>query len=344
MGSLTRRRLAAQWLCLAVVLVATVARTIGPLNPHALALWSLDYRFGFVRRGLAGSMLSFARRATGGGDVLTLATPISFATFVLWGAALLRVTGIIARRHLWSPSVTLLSCAMLSSSYVVMHGYLVGYPDIATVVLGVAAIGLVVGEAVPPTRWFFAGALLSVATLLHEHALVLIYPTLWLVWFTHTRVERTHVARCAGLAMPVLAGLLLLASEQVLDRSAFRAAFDARLASQTATQSAEARDIAGFMATSVPEFLREQLTLFPRRLVSTFAVWHVWPQIGLTLLFLLRAGAVHTPALAVVLLIVTLAPWSLHAVAWDTDMRSCRRGWRCGPAACASRSGSPARR
>jgi hypothetical protein len=111
------RRLEA-WTRLGLVvwaMVITMARAVRPPNDFAEAHWLLDYRFGFIRRGFAGSLLSLASSTGLSGQSERVIAALAFLAFglpmlaLLWAAARVVCSGA-------DPGVTFAAAAVFASS------------------------------------------------------------------------------------------------------------------------------------------------------------------------------------------------------------------------------------
>src|SRR6185369_16556609 len=82
-------------------LAATAARAVRLPNDFAEAHWLLDYRYGFIKRGLAGSVLNLAVRFGLHVSASTIAW-IAGVVFAALMATLLAISGRILARLAWS--------------------------------------------------------------------------------------------------------------------------------------------------------------------------------------------------------------------------------------------------
>ena len=135
--------------------VVTLGRTLRWPNDWAEAHWLLDYRFGFVKRGLLGQLLQWAV-APFGGEVgegaIRAVSAAAFAAFVvLLGYTVWRVL----RATAFAPGAVAVAAAFVASPFLVMTGHLVGYFDHVVFALGIVSIWLVL------RRRPWAGALLQ---------------------------------------------------------------------------------------------------------------------------------------------------------------------------------------
>jgi hypothetical protein len=312
------RRLEA-WTRLGLVvwaMVITMARAVRPPNDFAEAHWLLDYRFGFIKRGFAGSLLSLASSAGLPGPSERVIAALAFLGLGL----LLLVLLWAAARAVWSdadPGVTFAAAAVFASSpFIVMAAHFMGYLDHLLVVAAFAAAWLA-----RDGRLWTAAAMAAVGVLLHESFVLVGLPLVLLgASLRPAGVGRFRAAGLVPFALPVCAALALWASEVfVLDRVALRGQLEARLSAFPF--------VGGDMNLFVPEWLTtDTLATWERQ---RHAFWrHVSDPNLLRLMapsaaFLVLATGALAPAgwrgrRALAAAAVVLAPLLLHAVAWDT--------------------------
>jgi hypothetical protein len=297
-------------------MVITMARAVRPPNDFAEAHWLLDYRFGFIKRGFAGSLLSLASSAGLPGPSERVIAALAFLGLGL----LLLVLLWAAARAVWSdadPGVTFAAAAVFASSpFIVMAAHFMGYLDHLLVVAAFAAAWLA-----RDGRLWTAAAIAAVGVLLHESFVLVGLPLVLLgASLRPAGFGRFRAAGLVPFALPVCAALALWASEVfVLDRVALRGQLEARLSAFPF--------VGGDMNLFVPEWLTtDTLATWERQ---RHAFWrHVSDPNLLRLMapsaaFLVLATGALAPAgwrgrRALAAAAVVLAPLLLHAVAWDT--------------------------
>ncbi|MEZ6037582.1 MAG: hypothetical protein R3F29_08880 [Planctomycetota bacterium] len=153
------------------LLAVTLGRTLRWPNDWAEAHWLLDYRFGFVKRGLLGQLLQWAAAPFGGevgeGAIRAVSAVAAVGFVVLLGWTVWRVL----RATAFAPGAVAVAAAFVASPFLVMTGHLVGYYDHVVFAVGIVSIWLVL------RRRPWLGALLQAGSLLaHEACIVLIFP------------------------------------------------------------------------------------------------------------------------------------------------------------------------
>jgi len=294
----------------------TMARAVRYPNDFAEAHWLLDYRFGLIKRGLAGSLLWLVSRMGLGDPSERLVTVVAVTAFaalllvLLWAAWRLASSGA-------DPGVAFASAAVLATSpFVVMAAHFMGYLDHLFLVAAFAAAWLARSG-----RIWAASAIGFVGVLLHESFVLTGLPLVLFGAAMRPGPRRQAGLRALGpLALPLLAALALWVSETfLLNRAVLRGQLTARLSAFPF--------IGGDMNLFVPEWLT----------TGTLATWQeqhhaLWQHLSdanllrlmvPSALFLVLACVALAPAglrvrRAVGSALVVGAPLLMHAVAWDT--------------------------
>src|SRR5438128_103780 len=175
-------------------LVVSCLRAVRLPNDFSKEHWVIDYRFGFVKRGLVGSLISLATGATRTRPTEQLIVVASGVLFVGFCAVLMAVGLRIIKSSGWSTTAIVTVLVFLSSPFIVMSAHLIGYFDNIVIVLTVASLVLLLRGQI-----WFAAALQAVAILVHETSLLVGFPVFCLAWLLVNRNRR----RTAGAVLPV---------------------------------------------------------------------------------------------------------------------------------------------
>ena len=314
MGTLeawTRRGLVA-W-----AMVITMARAIRYPNDFAEAHWLLDYRFGFIKRGLAGSVLSLASSAGLVAPSARTLAVVGIAVFAAFILLLLRAASRLVSSDA-DPAVLFAMAAVFASSpFIVTTAHFMGYLD--HVFLAAAFGGAWLARS---GRWWHAAVVAACGVLVHE-SFVLVGLPLVLLGAIVRPAAGTRTGRPAAwplLALPLLAAAALWASETfLLDRVVLRNQIAARLSAFPF--------VGGDMNLFVPDWLttgtlanwRDQRHAFWRHLSDPNLLRLMVPSAAL---LVLAAAAVSPPGTrgrrGLAVAAAALSPLLLHAVAWDT--------------------------
>jgi len=307
-----------QWTRLGLVawaMAITMARAVRYPNDFAEAHWLLDYRFGLIKRGLAGSLLSLASITGLDAQSERAVTAAAFTALAVFVLVLLRAASHLVASDA-EPGVALAAAAVFATSpFVVMAAHFVGYLDHLFLAAAFTAAWLARSG-----RVWGAAALAAVGVLVHESFVLVGLP---LVLFG-TSLRPGARGRMGGtllpFVLPALAAFALWASETfLLDRGLLRGQLGARLSAFSF--------VGGDMNLFVPEWLT----------TGTLATWQsqrhaFWRHLGdpnlLRLMvpsavFFVLAAALLSPAgvrvrRGAAAALVVGAPLLMHAVAWDT--------------------------
>ena len=109
-------------------------------NNFSIEHWLVDYRFGFVKRGLVGTLLSLGTRAAHARPTLGLINTLAVVIFVTFCAAVVSLGIHLLRRTQWSLEIALAILVFLSSPFIVMSAHLIGYYDNLIVMLTMVSL------------------------------------------------------------------------------------------------------------------------------------------------------------------------------------------------------------
>jgi len=296
-------------------LAVTCLRSARLPNNFSTEHWLIDYRFGFVKRGLIGSLVALGtglartRPSEGLIDTLSIVAFAVFCAAILW-------TGLrTIRRAQWSIEVVLAVMVFLSSPFIVMSAHLIGYYDNIIIVLTLVSLALVFNGR----TW--AGAVVqSVAILVHENALLVGVPVFcWAGWLTMRQAapkERRPLALLLPLAVFLLLTVRLSTEPHRLERL---------LTEHLSTFPFVAGTLADvrvphWITISFPDSYRLHQGHFQERMLAQSLIGLMLPS-----LLALLGVVLETQALAAVsfesaaIVAICLVPQSMHLVAWDTS-------------------------
>jgi hypothetical protein len=227
----------------------TLARAVWEPNDFAAAHWLIDYRFGFIRRGLAGSLLSLFCGVTGQEASYGLIAAVGVLCLVATTACLLWAMSILLSRADWDLGTGVFCVIMASSPMVVLAAHLISYLDAVFFLLFTAALA-----APYCNRYLLAAGIQIVAVFIHESYVLVCWPAVLAACY----IWRNLPWRAW---MPAAAPVLALLAVMVL--SSWSLAVNAGLQHALTQRLTETGYINAFKAE-----------LVPRHLVTTFQeVW-----------------------------------------------------------------------
>lgn len=295
----------------------TLGRAIRLPNDFAEAHWLLDYSFGFMKRGLIGSLCSLITDLLGIQMNPQLILALSVVTFCSMSAAMLVLLYRASRRHQPTSDAWVLGVVFASSPFVVMSAHLLGYFDALLYVCAIASAALTLRDHPG------LAAVVSVAAILsHESYMLIGFPLVCLASVAMLAASgkrsrwRHHII---ALCLPVVAFLAISLLQPLMT--------DAMTLRQ---QLAEHLDASGFVptrsgavaewqTTTFEQFVRQESGDFDERLLNPRVLASFGPSLLALLVFIHASFRIRAfSAFSILVLGVVCAPLAMHAVAWDT--------------------------
>lgn len=300
----------------AFTLLVTLGRGLRLPNEFAMSHWLFDYRFGFMKRGLVGSVCAFGASLFGG-SVSALGVNVLSGLLMLAFVALLLFILFEAMRPFRDDSGRLpLLLIAVSSPFIVLNAHLIGYFDGLIYLLAALAIALQVSN-----RALSSGLVSAAAVLTHESYVVVGLPLVVLAAYQSERErDRPLPNRRHALALvpPLLAFALVSAAVEWGDISQLRERWSERLATIDFVSHKGPRT-AELNTTAFSQFWNSDFRLVGRRLVDSVVLGPGFPSL-VTLLLMAHRGYGVRPLspLSLLILFSVLSPLLLHTLAWDS--------------------------
>jgi len=297
-------------------LVVTILRAVRFPNDFAEAHWLLDYRFGFVRRGLVGTVFTLLRIVMHMQPTEQLIAILSGVAFAVYGLMLVALGLRIIHRLEWSTGAVLVVQVFFSSPFIVMSAHLMGYFDNLIILLTAMSIILLLKG-----RIWFAACLQVIAILVHENSLLVGFPVFCLAWLLlncQRRKSGSVQLPFWPLLLPIAAFLLLVISSTLLSPD-FEQSLSIYLSNFQFIRRNRSTLVPAWLSTTFFEYYSSQKESFIDRLFSLTSYNLVGPPILAILCFTFYAYRIRiASAESIILLVVCLAPQMMHVLAWDT--------------------------
>jgi uncharacterized membrane protein YhdT len=301
-------------------LIVTVARAARFPNDFSEAHWLLDYRFGFMKRGLVGEVVSAVTYVFQVPVTEQLIRLLSVATFVTFCVAVLGVSVRVVQRAGWSVDAVLVVLVFLSSPFVVMSAHLIGYYDNIVIMLTILSIMLLLMR-----RQWIAISLQVLAVLVHENSLVLGFPVFCLAWLlARAQIQdRQATSIPSGLPMfalslPVIAFLVIFVNQPTITAPDFVPLFTAHLAEFPFIERNAHVMVPVWLTTTAAEYFALQIGAYARNPFLLDSYGFVLPTVFTLLCFVMRAFRLRDISLeSGVLLGICLMPLVTLLFAWD---------------------------
>lgn len=305
-------------LLIAGALIATLLRTWQAPNDWAEAHWLLDYRFGFVKRGLPGQLLGWIASAAGGTVDAGVIAAIAYALCGIFTGLLLLLAIRIASRSSWSVESIAVGVAFLTSPFLVITGNVIGYYDHIFLPLCIASIWAVLRD-----RWWTASLLQVASIFVHEASLLVAYPIVVLAALLRA-ADRADAGTVRPLpllpvALPAVAAVILATTVRSAPPG-FDLDYIGHLRAHPFVEGNTANIAGAMLAGTVPDALKLMLPFLGANLSKASSFGLVAPTCAALLLFLLPRARLGLLSLeAVVTGAVVLMPQVMHVIAWDLE-------------------------
>lgn len=294
---------------LAYTFAITVARAARWPNDFAEAHWLIDYRFGPVKRGLVGSVVSMMSRVTGMSVTAEVIATLSVVALAATCGALLWMAVCLVRAADGDAAAVSVSLLFASSPFVMMTGHLVGYLDHVVIPLGILAIHCAIRG-----RPAVGGLLIALATLIHEVSLLLAFPAFCLVLLLRDDAA-PRLSRYGPVLLPAIAAAFLLVSRLLSPADQLAASLTDHLSRFAFIEADRARLVPEWHTASLADSVAS-LRQVALRLSHPAYYLMVLPT-TLAVIALLRR-TLTTPRDRLFALAVIAAPQAMHLVAWDS--------------------------
>lgn len=298
-------------------LAVGIARAIRYPNDFAEAHWLLDYRFGFMKRGLAGSFFTMVSSVFGFERTPNAIMVVAAVTFLALVAVVLALFFRLLGDRPQGRDNVLVALVAASSPLLVAHAHFFGYMDVLLYVLTFIAVFLVIRNRPLP-----AAAFSVIAVLVHESFILTGLPIVALATVmacTDKNRRANRLGHVLGLAIPVAAFLAMTSYHMFfVDAPGLRGRlFDYLDAfGFVPTQS---RHVPWHQTNGIFKLLSEQGGAYMARLLNPYVFTAVAPSIMAIIYYLHSAYRIRPFGLTSFgLLAAVCCPLAIHAVAWDT--------------------------
>lgn len=176
-------------------LSVSILRSIRMPNDFAEAHWLLDYRHGFIKRGLIGSIYSLLAKILKfdmSPETIAVFSSLVFAGFT---AALIFILFRIIKLHNYNSGIVLMSLVFVSSPYIIMNSHIFGYLDPIITTCAVISIAFILSN-----RFFPAAVISSCAMLVHENYLLIGMPLVLFASVLKYRQSDSRLAKVFNVA------------------------------------------------------------------------------------------------------------------------------------------------
>lgn len=294
-------------------LAFSVIKTLRLPNEWSESHWLLDYRFGFIKRGLAGEIFGFFFEKS----ILNIQVVSAVILGLLYVA--LVVISVQQTFQKYSIRKVLFYLLFFLSQYVVLSAHLIGYLDHLIFLLTILAIYLIKIKKI-----FWASLLTVVSVVMHEISFFLMVPICLFALMVYEMpgkklVFSRDLLKKAGLflVLPVLATLSVSLYQELYGKEN-----DQLILHYLRDTGFISKNVAVMISSAYTEsfgtYLKQQSPLFIERLFLSKNTIKFGIPIFFVIYLVCREFRKLDRRILIILVAVSLSPLLLHAIAWDT--------------------------
>jgi hypothetical protein len=299
------------------LLIFTLLRTFKFPDAFIEAHWLIDYRLGFIKRGLIGSIITLLSRLGITPGIRNTIISLSFVnTIVLYAMFFLILWRIFKKTNSDEYSYCILF-VLMTSPFILTSGDFFGNFDAIIIVISFICVWLIIHNKI-----ILCSLLAVIAMLIHENYLVLGFPLmLFTVYITRNNHDRSIKRMLYPICAVIMTFLVLFISENLfIDRNQLRINLGDQLTNSGIITQEVARTIADWLTTSMLRYLHVQAYFFYPRIFNAHTTLMILPTVLTMMLFIYeRFELSPRRRMMLSVLCVTLTPILLHLIAWDTQ-------------------------
>lgn len=311
---------------LAITLMFTIIKAVRLPNDFAEGQWLMSYQFGFIKRGLPGTLLRLTGLTDDPDTAFMVIQIVSIALFAIFIFAVLLVILRMIERTGWSIPLFMMCVLFVTSSFIVQTSNLVGYFDHILYVLTIIALLFVVHRQ----DYLIAGVILGISLFIHETVLIIGLPIILLAMLIK---GEQRITRYMLVIIPSIVAFLFIAwSQYTLDTQRITEQFIQYLSAFDFLEvSMEIRIPQEVITTTFSSYLGTELANFPLYLLGfPVAIARTLPFVLMTLVFIHFTYGHRLTKWQLPLISATIfAPLVLLALAWDVERIWYYLIWHC---------------
>lgn len=297
----------------------TIMRSIRLPNGYAMAHWLIDYRFGLIKRGVVGTIVSLTASIMHMRPTEQLIIILSIIVFTVYCFVLFALGLRTIHRAGWSTAVSITVLVFFSSPFIVMSAHLMGYFDHMFIVLSVISVILLLKGRIWSAAW-----LQVISVLVHESSLLIGFPVFCFAWLlVNSKHQESDGAQLPfwPLLLPVGAFLALALNQSLFFSGGFDQTLSRHLSDFQFIKPYTRIWVPRGLTTSFYTYLVSNWRDFIIQISSVSMYVLVLPSMSAILCSILNAYSIQlrTGKSIVLLGSVCLVPQMIHLVAWDTS-------------------------
>jgi hypothetical protein len=307
-------------LLLAWTTIQTILHGWHPMHGWAQANWLINYEWGFIKRGIWGTIMQpLINSGWQNKSALEIMSIISYPIFITTIGALFIVIYDINKKTKNFTSTIILGFLFFASPYIEMTANTLGYLDQIILILGISSI------AIAQKSPLASSIILSISILIHEATFLTSYPVF--VFFiictminTQNHIEnREKLLKAVAITLPAITLSTLIIYTHIYPVSeATGHAIYKKISTTLDTAPAISKIFTDYFTTSFQQFLIEELPKFPDRMTDPLYAPIYYAFVGIFVFIITWNTNRLRPVIAILATISCIAPWSMHAIATDT--------------------------
>ena len=299
-------------------LIFSVSKTIRIPNEWARSHWLLDYRFGFIKRGLAGELFGFLCEKK-----LFSITVLSAGILLLLYSLILKIALKTTFSFQKSFYRILFFVIFLLSQYIVFSAHLIGYFDHVIFLLTILSVYLI-GRG----KLFLSSLVAVFSIFIHEISLFLMLPVCcFAIIVNETSIQRfsfrnifsKHLLKKFGvfIILPLFAVFSISFFQEIYGGNYYSEIFSYLKGSSISPKVADS--VSGAYTKSFSYYLKDQYVHFIQRLfISKATIFYGIPLLFSLWMMFKEFKLQKNIQLFILLASVSFIPLLLHAIAYDT--------------------------
>ncbi|MDR6157899.1 hypothetical protein QF023_001415 [Chryseobacterium sp. SLBN-27] len=299
-------------------LIFSVSKAIRMPNQWAQSHWLLDYRFGFIKRGLAGEIFGFLS-AKNTFSITVLSIGIIAVLYFLIVKIALKVTWNNEKSY----SGILFFVIFLLSQYIVFSAHLIGYLDHVIFLLAILAVYLIIRK-----KLFLSSLIAVFSVFIHEISVILMLPACCLAIivndtsirnfsFKNIFAKTTLTNLAIFLVLPVFAAVSISFFQEINGENYYSQIFN------YLRQSSIPENVSGSVSSAYTKsftyYFKDQHEHFIQRLfISKATIFYGIPLLFLLWVIFKEFKLKQNIQLLILLILISFIPLLLHSIAYDT--------------------------
>lgn len=299
-------------------LIFSVSKAIRMPNQWAQSHWLLDYRFGFIKRGLAGEIFGFLS-AKNTFSITVLSIGIIAVLYFLIVKIALKVTWNNEKSY----SGILFFVIFLLSQYIVFSAHLIGYLDHVIFLLAILAVYLIIRK-----KLFLSSLIAVFSVFIHEISVILMLSACCLAIimndtsirnfsFKNIFAKTTLTNLAIFLVLPVFAAVSISFFQEINGENYYSQIFN------YLRQSSIPENVSGSVSSAYTKsftyYFKDQHEHFIQRLfISKATIFYGIPLLFLLWVIFKEFKLKQNIQLLILLILISFIPLLLHSIAYDT--------------------------